>query len=190
MLSTAPDASRLAHDLEELEIQARSQLRKDDVAEKDMNLIRGADCRYVGQGYELRASIPAGELTANNIGQIWESFHSIHEAEYGHRFPDNPIELVNLRVVAVGAVPKLKTPQVDGGGSLQDALVCESDLLFRTNGKLEPHKTKFYLREKLPVGQPFEGPAVILQKDSTTLLPPNCTGILESNGNMILKVDV
>ncbi len=188
MLSTAPDASKLAQDLEELEIQARSQLRKDGVDAKDMRLIRGADCRYVGQGYELRASIPNGELTPANMNQIWESFHSIHEAEYGHRFPDNPIELVNLRIVAVGAVPKLKTPQVRGGTSLQDALVREADLLYRTNGKLEPHKTKFYLRDKLPVGQAFEGPAVILQKDSTTLLPPGASAMIEANGNMLVKV--
>jgi N-methylhydantoinase A len=188
MLSTAPDAAKLSQDLEELEIQARNQLRKDGVAEKDMMLIRGADCRYVGQGYELRASLPAGELTAENINHIWESFHSIHEAEYGHRFPDNPIELVNLRVVAVGAVAKLQTPQVKGGSSLQEAMVREADLLYRTNGKLEPHKTKFYLREKLPVGQSFEGPAIILQKDSTTLLPPGSSASIEPNGNMMVHV--
>jgi len=188
MLSTNPNAAKLAEDLEELEIQARNQLRKDGVAEKDMVLMRGADCRYVGQGYELRAAIPHGELTEENIGEIWESFHSIHEAEYGHRFPSNPIELVNLRVVAIGAVPKLQTPQVQGGGSLDDAFVRESDLLYRTNGKLEPHKTRFYLRNKIPVGKQFEGPAVVLQKDSTTLLPPGSSAIVEANGNMVVTV--
>lgn len=190
MLSTAPDAARLANDLKELETQARTQLRKDGVADADITLIRGADCRYVGQGYELRASIPAGEVTAENIDQIWSSFHSIHEAEYGHRFPDNPIELVNLRVVAVGAVPKLQTPEIKNEGNLQAAVVREADLLFRTNGKLEPHNTKFYLREKLPVGQSFEGPAVILQKDSTTLLPPGSSARIEPNGNMMVQVTV
>jgi N-methylhydantoinase A len=172
MLPTNPDAAKLAQDLEELEIQARNQLRKDGIAEKDMLLIRGADCRYVGQGYELRATIPPGELADKNIGDIWESFHSIHEAEYGHRFPANPIELVNLRVVAVGAVPKIQPPQVKGGSSLDEAIVREADLLYRSNGKLEPHKTKFYLRNKIPVGVTFNGPAIVLQKDSTTLLRP------------------
>lgn len=189
MLSTSPDPAKLAMDLEELEIQARNQLRKDGVEERDMLLIRGADCRYVGQGYELRASIPAGEVTADNMGAIWESFHNIHEAEYGHRFPDNPIELVNLRVVAVGAVPKLLPPEFKGGASLDEALVREGDLLFRTNGKLEAQKTKFYVRDRLPVGQKFEGPAVILQKDSTTLVPPGSKAVLESNGNMILTLN-
>lgn len=188
MLSTAPDPSRLAYDLEELEIQARNQLHRDGVTAKDMMLIRGADCRYVGQGYELRASIPQGELTAENIHEIWESFHSIHEAEYGHRFAENPIELVNLRVIAVGAVPKLQPPHLDGGGSLQDALVREANLLYRTDGKLEPHATRFYLRERLPVGARFDGPAVVLQKDSTTLLPPGSSAVVEANGNMILSV--
>lgn len=188
MLSTAPDASRLASDLEELEVQARNQLRKDGVRETDMLLVRGADCRYVGQGYELRAHIPPGELTADKLGQIWESFHNIHEAEYGHRFPDNPIELVNLRVVAIGAVPKLRPPDIKGGASLDEALVREGELPFRTNGKLESLKTRFLLREKLPVGRKIEGPAVVLQKDSTTLLPPGSSAVLETNGNMILSV--
>jgi N-methylhydantoinase A len=188
MLSTNPDPAKLSMDLEELEIQARNQLRRDGVAEKDMILVRGADCRYVGQGYELRAAIPQGELTAENIGHIWESFHSIHEAEYGHRFPDNPIELVNLRVVAIGNVTKIQPPQIKTGGSLQAAVVQERDLLFRSGAKLEPHKTKFYLREKLPVGVKFEGPAVVLQKDSTTLLPPGSSAVIEANGNMIVTV--
>jgi N-methylhydantoinase A len=188
MLSTAPDASKLAMDLEELEIQARNQLRKDGVAEKDMLLIRGADCRYVGQGYELRAVIPPGEVTANKLGEIWESFHNIHAAEYGHPFPDNAIELVNLRVVAIGAVPKLQPPEIQGGASLDDAFVREGELLFRASGKLESHKTKFFMRDKLPIGQKFNGPAVILQKDSTTLLPPGSSAVVEASGNMILTV--
>jgi N-methylhydantoinase A len=188
MLSTNPDTAKLAEDLEELEIQARNQLRKDGVAEKEMLLVRGADCRYVGQGYELRAAIPNGELTSENVNAIWESFHSIHEAEYGHRFAANPIELVNLRVVAVGAVPKIQPPEVKGGASLDEAMVREADLLYRTNGKLEPHKTSFYLRNKLPVGAKFDGPAVVLQKDSTTLLPPGSSAVVEANGNMMVTV--
>ena len=188
MLSSAPDAERLNKDLEALEQQAKAQLAQDGVAPADMLLIRGADCRYVGQGYELRATVPGGVMNPAKVQEIWESFHEIHEAEYGHKFPDNPIELVNLRVVGVGHVPKLQLPLLTGGGSLRAALVRESDILFRTDGKLQPYLTAFYLREKLPVGEVFHGPAVVLQKDSTTLIPPGTYAMLESNGNMILTL--
>ncbi len=188
MLSTNPDPERLSRDLEALEKQARSQLARDGVAAENMVLLRGADCRYVGQGYELRATIPDGPLTTEKVEQIWDSFHSIHEEEYGHKFPSNPIELVNLRVVAVGRVPKLEAPVLDRSGSLEEAFLREDELLFRVDGQLKPAATRFYRRERLPVGEIFQGPAVVLQKDSTTLLPPGTSAVVEPNGNMILTI--
>ena len=85
-------------------------------------------------------------------------------------------------------MPKLETPELDRGGSLKEAFVREDELLFRKDGKLKPYTTRFYLRQRLPVGQVVEGPAVVLQSDSTTLLPPETRAVLESNGNMILTI--
>ena len=96
MLNVNVDLEKLNADLTALEHIVRQQLLTDGVPEADIKTERGADCRYVGQGYELRAYIPDGQVTADNIHVTWDSFHQIHKEEYGHRFLDHPIELVSL----------------------------------------------------------------------------------------------
>ena len=111
MLNLSMDLDQLNTDLAELGESVRQQLLADGVAEVDITIERGADCRYVGQGYELRARIPDGTVTEENVQQVWENFHQIHEEEYGHRFTENPIELVSLRVAGVGKMPKIERAQ-------------------------------------------------------------------------------
>lgn len=188
MLSENPDAQRLDKDLHMLEERAREYLSKDGVADTDMVFIRGADCRYVGQGYELRATIPDGEVTSDAVDQIWSNFHAIHEEEYGRMFLDNPIELVNLRVMAIGQVPKLQASVLDNVGAVKDAILGQDELLFRVDSKVQSYVTNFYLRERLPADEDFDGPAIVLQNDSTTVIPPNTNVVLDSVGNMILTI--
>ena len=171
-----------------LEERAREYLSKDGVADTDMVFIRGADCRYVGQGYELRATIPDGEVTSDAVDQIWSNFHAIHEEEYGRMFLDNPIELVNLRVMAIGQVPKLQASVLDNVSAVKDAILGQDELLFRVDSKVQSYVTNFYLRERLPADEDFDGPAIVLQNDSTTVIPPNTNVVLDSVGNMILTI--
>ena len=71
---------------------------------------RSADVRYLGQGYELRADVRAGSLDEAAIERFWTAFHERHQLEYGHSFPERPIEIVNIRVVGVAAMPKIGAP--------------------------------------------------------------------------------
>ena len=90
----------------------------------------------------------------------------------GHAFPANPVEIVNLRVTGRGAMPRLKPTQTPPGGTLSAALLRHTDVVFRTGNTLQPHQTAIYTRSALPVDQPFQGPAIVLQKDTTTVIPP------------------
>jgi N-methylhydantoinase A len=66
---------------------------------------------------------------------------------------------------------------------------CEpADACFRIDGELRPFETSFYRRHLLPVGETFRGPAIVLQKDSTTVIPPGCSAINDPAGNLILTV--
>lgn len=188
MLNSTMDLDKVNADLASLEETVRAQLREDGVPESEIVVERSADCRYVGQGYELRATIPDGRITAENVQQIWDNFHKIHEEEYGHYFTENPIELVSVRVVGVGKMPKLRPGTVKHGGvDGSEAYVKSAEGHFRVNGSLEAFETKFYERQRLMARSVIAGPAVLYQKDSTTIVPPGWTATVQKSGNLILK---
>ncbi len=126
--------------------------------------MRDGDLRYVGQGYELKIPFPEGELTEASLDEIWRLFHEAHKREYGHYFEQNPIEIVNVRVTGVGAMPKIaqasRRPraarsrrQRRGSGNASSA----------STAQLKTFETTFYRRALLPVGETFAGPAIVLQ---------------------------
>lgn len=190
MLNLDLDLQRLSKDAAAMETEIRDRLRQDGVAPQQIALLRSADVRYVGQGYELRIQVPSGELTSAAMAGVWEQFHHTHEQEYGHRFEHNPIELVNLRVTGVGIMPKVGKPQVGTGARLEDALVKAAEAYFRVDGKLQKLTARLYDRSRLPVGATVPGPAILVQKDSTTVVPPGCSATADAGGNVLIKVGV
>lgn len=187
-LSTAPDLERLNADLERLEGDVHAQLRSDGVADEDIEVLRGVDCRYVGQGYELRVPLPEGEINEENVQRVWEGMHDLRRQEYGHAFPGNPVEMVNLRVSGVGKTPKMRAVSLSGERGIEEARLKEGEVYFRHGGSLQPFSTTFYERARLPVGERIEGPAVILQNDTTTLLPLDAGCVLEEGGNLVVDL--
>ena len=85
-------------------------LERDGVPADDVEVIRALDCRYVGQGYELRVTLADGPFTEQALDQ----FHVLHEREYGSAYGD-PIEIVNARVTAIGRRPALESLPVASG---------------------------------------------------------------------------
>ncbi len=183
------DFDKLNADLAGMEGELQLQLAAAGIQESDMKFVRAGDLRYVGQGYELRVDLPAGEIDANTIEQVWDGFDAVHEKEYGHVFPDNTIEIVNVRLTGIGVMPKIGPPTVTGGRRLEDATVKTGRCLFRVGGALESFDTLFYAREKLPLEQPVNGPAIILQTDTTTVVPPASRFMAHADGNLIITLE-
>ena len=106
--------------------------------------------------------------------------------------PDKPvasaIELVNLRVTAVGQVPKIREPQRPADGTVAQATMRTDDVVFRNAQGLAPSRTVFYDRARLPVGETLAGPAIVLQPDSTTVVPPGCTFEVHPSGSMVIRL--
>ncbi len=121
MFDRDADLDKLNADFARLDAEAREQLRRDGVPDEGIALVHAADCRYVGQGYELRVPMPAGSLDEEAMQAVSEEFHRLHEEEYGHVFPSNPIQIVNIRVVAVGETPKLPALPPPPEASVADA---------------------------------------------------------------------
>lgn len=188
MLDSEADLGRLNADFKRLDAQARAQLKQDGVSEASVLIQHAADCRYVGQGYELRVPMPEGELSPESIQQLWSEFNRLHREEYGHAFPGNPIELVNIRVVATGRLPKMPEIPPPAGGEVSSALVDRALVHFGDDGRLEPHSTCFYERSQLPVGARLQGPAVLLQSDSTVVVPPGANAEVLPSGDLLLRV--
>jgi N-methylhydantoinase A len=183
------DASALQQAFEELEQRARAQLEKDGIAGERMLVQRVCECRYLGQGYELRVDAPSGAVDATWVDKVRRDFHEIHEREYSRRFEESDIEIPNVRVRGIGLMPALEMPDVEQGPeSPEAALEDEREAWFRIDGSLEAVPTRFYSRAELRSGNRLEGPAIIGQYDSTTTIPPGLAARVDRFGNIVIEV--
>ena len=187
-LSTAVDIGRINADLAAMETALTEQFAEDHIPPEEIAFTRMADMRYQGQGYELTVQIPAGEIDTAALETVWDSFHAAHAAEYGHAFTENPIEIVNLRVVARAQLPKLAPLSAAEGGSREAAFERSVDTMFRIDGTLQSFETAVYRRADLPVDEAIPGPAIVTQKDSTTVVPPDATFRLLPSGSLLITL--
>jgi N-methylhydantoinase A len=186
--STGFDYERLNAEFKGMRDSLLKQFAADGIAGKAIRFEREADARYVGQGYELRVGVPDGALGAKTMKRTLDEFHARHKREYGHAFPESPVEIVNIRLIGVAPVPKIGRFKAKSGGSLKDALVKRDRTVFRHRDRLASFDTAFYRRELLPVNAAVKGPAIILQTDSTTVVPLGATIKADAGGNLIMSL--
>ena len=182
------DLQRLNSDLEAMEEELTDQFLNDGLTESAISFQRSGDLRYVGQGYELRITFADGLLNDDSLQGIFDQFHIQHRAEYGHDFPDSAIEIVNARVTGIGQMPKISQPEDLNSGTQESALMKSGSCMFRVDNHLEEFETMFYQRDKLPLEHSIAGPAIIIQQDSTTVVPPNNQFVSDKAGNMIISI--
>lgn len=175
------DADSLNQQLAELESELRERLRRDGVGEEEMRVIRALDCRYAGQGYELRVTLPEGPFNEDAL----EEFHELHTREYGNAHSD-PIEIVNARATAVASHATLQTLTVGANGGRGHALIGEAEGRFRIDGELRAIVTRYYDRAMLPLAEPISGPAVVFHPDTTTVIPPGWSASAHGSGTLVL----
>ena len=179
------DPAALHAAFEREEEALREQLRSDGRGDDEIAIEWGADLRYQGQSYELKIPIGDRRVSAEGVDALKRAFHQAHEQEFGHHFPEFGIELVNLRLTGIGMLPHPHHEEVTGG-SLAEAHISDAQVAFRLNGSVDRVATPIYDREALPVNEQVEGPAVIVQLDSTTLVPPGSTAERDPINNLIV----
>jgi len=182
------DFARVNAVLADLVERAHRQLEADGIPAARRRFRQIAECRYVGQGFELRADIPDGPLDKASAAAVIDDFYGVHKQVYGHAFRDQLCEMVTLRVVAVVAVDPLEAPKLGHGGRRNPA---EAELYRRRtvfdNG--EAIETSRYDRGKLLAGDVVAGPALIVQHNSTTMVPPGYRATVMAFGDMLIKRD-
>ncbi|MCR4404290.1 MAG: hydantoinase/oxoprolinase family protein [Candidatus Acetothermia bacterium] len=163
--------------------QGRAALRREGVPDERIAYRPSLDLRYLGQAHELNIPLPQGTAGAE-LGPVEEEFHRAHERAFGHAAPGAPIELVNLRLRAIGRVERPELRPADQG-ELEAARRGSRPVHFPEPGWL---KTAVFARELLPPGTSLAGPAVLAGRESTVLLPPGSRAEVDCLGNLIVAV--
>ncbi len=169
--------------LSELRDQCYQQFKADGLDPKQQQYAFIAECRYIGQGFELRAEAPEFPLTNDNMSQLLDAFHEVHYREYGRAFKDSDVEVVSVRVIGTAKVPELRLRKIDdaNGASIDSAEMFRRNTVFDDGTKVE---TPRYDRKKLLAGHVVPGPAIIMQHNSTIVVPPGSSATVTEFGNI------
>ena len=179
-------AERLNALVEELVGHCRRDLENDGVPPERQSCRRIAECRYHGQGFELRAEIPEGRLGPDDIGRIIESFNARHRLDYGYAFDDTEVELITVRVIGTDRIEPLRLRPLDraNGASYESALLYSRQTTFDDGTTSD---TPRYDRGRLKAGHRIAGPAVLIQHNSTVLVPPAYTAEVSEYGSLHVR---
>jgi N-methylhydantoinase A len=185
-LESQLDFNKINQYFDELVQKAVETLREEGIADKDMVIERLADVKYWSQSSHFTVPVPAGKVT--DLKEITENFLVAMQAKYGYVLPKGYVEteLVNLRVIAKGIVTKPDMPEISRSGNLKNALKKPRKVWFRDVGFVD---TDIYQRDLMPIGATFNGPAIVEQPDTTTVIPPRTQCKVDKFGNIIVKVE-
>ncbi len=167
----------------DMEAQGVAQLKKEGFGPEKMTLLRLADMRYLRQAYELSVPVEGRPMSPKVVAALIGRFHQSHERAYGYSRADEPVEFVNLRIVALGQLPKI---EIAGEATLAIAppeAIGERAVIFDAQALHTP----IYDRDRLLFGQVIRGPAVVEQLDATTVITPGCEAAVDERKNLLIK---
>ena len=162
-----------------IEDEGRANLLAEGVARENIAVRRSLGMRYLGQSWELDVDIPDTVRTAQDVDA---AFHEVHDRRFGHR-SEGATEIVNFRVATIGSVAKPSLPAWTIQGDLQDAVIEHREVYFE--GAFG--ETPIYNRARLPLDVGIEGPAIVEEAGSTTVLPPGWRGRVLGLGDLMLE---
>jgi N-methylhydantoinase A len=168
-----------------LERQAQAWLAGEQVPPERQHFERAADLRYEHQSFELTCPLGEGPVTQERLGALVSTFHAEHRRLYTYDLPNAPIELVTLRVAAIGSLPKRAAPtSLSPTGGEGRVRRNSRPVYFRGRGFVD---TPIYSRDELTPGMTFDGPAIIEQSDSTPLVAPGFRARVDEAHNLLLE---
>jgi N-methylhydantoinase A len=173
-----------------IEDEARSALAAEGIDDGQMVFGRSVDARYQGQEYTIGVPVPEGKLSDDTVDDLRRSFHGLHEQTYSHSSPEEPVEVVNVRVAAIGRLPEVSLPEI---GAAADTSSAQAPLemveaYFGENGNL-PVECPVWERAALPAGRTVAGPAIVADVGATTVLPPATHCTVDQHGHLVVDFD-
>jgi N-methylhydantoinase A len=179
----SPDAVSAA--IEVMAAQAETWFNLEGIAPENRALRPTADLRYLGQNYELQVQFPEGPVTEETFAALRAGFEDAHRQRFGFAPPDEKVELVTLRLEAIGVVAKAELHREEVRNAAEPVATAFRQVWLPESGGVT--ECPIYQRSDLSAGQRFDGPAVIEQMDTTTLVLPGMTAHVDAYGNLILE---
>ncbi len=170
------EPDRVAEVCAAMEASGLAMLDAAQVPSGQRAMLRQADLRYRRQAYELTVPIAGGAVTRASLDTAMAAFHTKHEQTYGHANRAEPVQLVNLRLTAIGRLPSLPLAQP---GDAAQTRKRERDVWFAATGFVT---TPVHWRPGLVAGTRISGPAIVDAVDSTTVVPPGWTARVDDAG--------
>lgn len=170
-----------------LDKQGIDELEKQDVPKENRVLIRTCDMRYFGQAFEISVPLPCKTLVEQDIYDMIEKFHNLHEQAYGHCMKEDPIEFVNYRVSAIGTFAKPDLIKNANEIKLTDKIKkMYGKAIF--NGK--EYDVPIINRDALDIGEKIAGPAIIAEMGATVVVYPNHTAHIDELKNIVMYTNI
>jgi len=164
----------------EMVAQASATLRHAAQAQRQIHL----DLRYVGQEFTLQVPVSVETIAAGDRAGIRAAFDALYEHRYAHHSPEEPVEMVNIRLALVGKRPKPVFPRLAASGGAKPAR--ERAVYFTDPRKASP--CPVYQRETLGAGSKIAGPALIQEHGTTTVLFAQDALTVAPSGELIITV--
>ncbi len=171
-------ADEVSQTFDALQAEGAELLEHEGIGVGEQYFARSADMRYVGQEYTVNVPVD-GRI---DLEVVDGSFHDAHRVRYGHSTPGAPVEFVNLRLAALGRIAAQAAPvraQTDGG----DPSLGVRSVVF--DG--EARETAVFVRDRIAPGSRYEGPVVIEEESSTTIVPPGYSTTVDEFGNLVVR---
>jgi N-methylhydantoinase A len=169
---------------DDMAAQALDVVRQSAVT-SEITIVRAADARYVGQGYELTVPVPAGPLDAAALATVRKRFDEIYTARYGYSSPDEPVEIVTWKLSVVGGTPRVSLAKA-ATTSDRNPRKGERPAYFPERGGFV--ETPVYDRYALTAGTAIMGPAIVEERESTTVLPPGARATVDAYANLMVSL--
>ena len=173
-------ASTIESTLEEMQQEAYTAFSNDDIEKGLVYFERYIDLRYVGQEHSVRIAVPKKAITRDTLSELTEQFHATYKREYTYQL-DNDVELVTFHLVAFASVHRPELSKLAYDADAEKAIKAVRAVDFDTDGVVDAN---IYDRDRLGSGSTFDGPAIIEESGSTSVVFPGQTVKVDDYGNL------
>jgi N-methylhydantoinase A len=178
--------TRLKNVFQEMKDEAIKAYERDLYNKKDITFEYFLDLRYNGQEHSVKLKLT--NIDNLQLELIEAGFHELHKKRYAFSLSETKIEIVNYHLVAEVIVNKPVIAKVEAKGStIQDALIATEKVDFDESGI---HESSFFDRDKLEPGMTIEGPAIIVEQSTSTVVPPKYQFSIDEYANIIIRKTV
>lgn len=181
------DVTSLNQTWDTLENQAYNQFEQEALQKESVLFTRFLDMRYLGQEHTVKVPVPNGNWDEKTLEEIIGRFHQLHEKNYTFKLEHADTEIVNLHLTAFGQVKKPTLEKNIVTGELDNALKEVRPVYFEQEGWVD---TTIYDREKIPTMQKINGPAIVEEKASVTVIYKGQSLQVDEYGNLIIDTGV